>query len=152
MRTIAAGLRTPELERAQLPDLVRSAVADHERRSGTSVALDIAALPHEAPLATKIALYRVLAEALSNATRHGDGLDVRVTGARTDEGLLALDVTDAGPGFEAAAEADPTRLGLAGMRERVELLGGRMEVTSAPGSGTRVHVLLPLAGPKAHPS
>jgi signal transduction histidine kinase len=152
MRTIAAGLRTPELELAPLPDLVRNAVADHERRSGTSVALDIDALPDEAPLATKIALYRVLAEALSNATRHGDGLDVRVTAAKTDDGLLALDVTDAGPGFEAAAEADPTRLGLAGMRERVELLGGRMEVTSTPGSGTRVHVLLPLAGPKAEAS
>jgi signal transduction histidine kinase len=112
------------------------------------VALEIGALPHEAPLATKIAVYRVLAEALSNATRHGGGVDVRVT-AQTDGGRLALEVSDAGPGFEAGAASDPTRLGLAGMRERVELLGGRLEVTSAPGSGTRVQVLLPLAGPKA---
>jgi signal transduction histidine kinase len=149
MRTIAAGLRTPELERALLPDLVQNAVADHERRSGTKVALVIGALPHEAPLATKIALYRVLAEALSNATRHGGGVNVRVSAAKTDDGHLALEVSDAGPGFEAGAASDPARLGLAGMRERVELLGGRMEVTSAPRSGTRVHVLLPLAGPKA---
>lgn len=152
MRTIAAELRTPEFEQARLPDLVRRAVANHERGSGTTVALDIGAVPDDAPLATKIAVYRVLAESLSNATRHGDGVDVRVTAGETDDGFLALDVSDAGPGFDPLVGSAPGSLGLAGMRERAELLGGRMEVSSAPGSGTRVHVLLPLTGrePTSH--
>ncbi|HEX6127389.1 MAG TPA: sensor histidine kinase, partial [Candidatus Limnocylindria bacterium] len=144
MRTIAAGLRTPELEQAALPELVRRAVADHERRSGTSVQVDLAALPEQAPLATKIALYRVLAEALSNAARHGGGTDVRVSASRTDDGSLALEVSDAGPGFDPAAPVGSGSLGLAGMRERAELLGGSFEVRSAPGRGTVVRVVLPL--------
>lgn len=144
MRGIAAGLRTPELENAEVPQLVRRAVADHERRSGTKVELDIQAMPAAAPLATKIALYRVLAEALSNATRHGGGVDVRVTAGETDDGSLALEVSDAGAGFDPGSRPDPSSLGLAGMRERAELLGGRMDVSSSPGGGTRVRVVLPL--------
>ena len=144
MRTIAAGLRTPELEAATLPELVQRAVADHERRSGTSVQADVASLPPDAPLATKIALYRILAEALSNAARHGGGTDVRVRASRTDAGSLDLEVADAGPGFDPAAPHDPASLGLAGMRERAELLGGSFEVRSSPGGSTVVHVVLPL--------
>jgi signal transduction histidine kinase len=147
MRSIAAGLRTPELEQAELPDLVRRAVTDHERRSGTKVALHVDGMPRDAPLATKIAMYRVLAEALSNATRHGGGVGVRVNASETEDGFLALEVSDAGLGFDPSGKPAPASLGLAGMRERAELLGGRLEVSSTPGSGTRVRVLLPLAGP-----
>lgn len=144
VRSIATGLRTPELESQPLPDLVRRVVADHERRAGTSVEVEVAALPTDAPLATKIALYRVLAEALSNATRHGGGTKLRVSGRTVDDGFVAVEVQDAGPGFDPAADRDPANLGLAGMRERAELLGGSLEVRSSPGSGTSVRVVLPL--------
>jgi signal transduction histidine kinase len=144
MRAIAAGLRTPQLETAPLPDLIRMVVTDHERHAGTSVAVEIEGVPAEAPLATKIAVYRILAEALSNATRHGGGADVRVRAQVTDDGMLALDVRDAGPGFDFSQEPDSARLGLAGMRERAELLGGSFAVESAPGGGTQVRVVLPL--------
>lgn len=146
MRTIAAGLRTPELEGSTLPELVERVVTDHERRSGIIVERDVAAVPSTAPLSTKIALYRILAEALSNATRHGGGLGVRVSAARTDDGLLTLEVSDTGPGFDASARPNPGSLGLTGMRERAELLGGKVEVVSESGGGTRVRVFLPLAG------
>jgi signal transduction histidine kinase len=148
MRTIAAGLRTPELESAALPDLVRRAVADHERRSGISVQVELDDMPPDAPLATKIALYRVLAEALSNAARHGGGREVRVTASRPEAGLLAVEVSDRGPGFDPSVAPGPGSLGLAGMRERAELLGGSLEVRSSPGSGTVVRLVLPLANPE----
>jgi signal transduction histidine kinase len=144
MRAIAAGLRTPQLETAPLPDLIRMVVADHERHAGTSVAVEIDGVPAEAPLATKIAAYRIVAEALSNATRHGDGADVRVRAQVTDDGMLAVEIRDAGPGFDPSIAPDSAQLGLAGMRERAELLGGSFEVLSAPGTGTRVRVVLPL--------
>jgi signal transduction histidine kinase len=106
--------------------------------------VEIGGVPAEAPLATKIAVYRILAEALSNATRHGGGADVRVRAQVTDDGMLALDVGDAGPGFDPSQEPDGARLGLAGMRERAELLGGSFAIESAPGGGTQVRVVLPL--------
>jgi signal transduction histidine kinase len=145
MRAVAAGLRSPALERASPAEIVRRAVAEHERRAGAAASVNVDGIPADAPLATKIALYRILSEALSNAARHGGAAGVEVTATQSD-GDLALDVTDKGPGFEIARKPGDGHLGLAGMRERTELLGGRFELESSPGHGTRVHVLLPLAG------
>jgi signal transduction histidine kinase len=144
MRTIAAGLRTPELDRAEPAEIVRRAVAEHERRADTKAAVDIRGIPSAAPLATKIAMYRILSEALSNAARHGGGIgvEVRVT---AEDGYLAVEVSDKGPGFDSSQNPGEGHLGLAGMRERAELLGGQYELESTPGIGTRVRVLLPLA-------
>lgn len=145
MRTIAAGLRTPELEAASPAEIVRRAVAEHERRADHPVTVDIGTIPEAAPLATKIALYRILSEALSNAARHGGGVDVRVNVNEVD-GFLSLEVRDSGPGFDPEGVPGDGHLGLAGMRERTELLGGRFELTSAAGAGTRVRADLPLEG------
>jgi signal transduction histidine kinase len=143
MRTIAAGLRTPELERAKPAEIVKRAVADHERRAGMRAAVDISGIPAGAPLATKIALYRILSEALSNAARHGQGAGVEVRVTRSGDALLA-EVSDKGPGFDVGRRPRRGHLGLAGMRERAELLGGRLELESSSGAGTRVRALLPL--------
>jgi signal transduction histidine kinase len=144
MRIIAAGLRTPELERAAPAEIVRRAVAESERRAGSHAAVDISGIPERAPLATKIALYRILLEALSNATRHGGGagVEVRVTGA--GDGTLVAEVSDKGPGFDVRQRQLQGHLGLTGMRERAELLGGRFELESGSGIGTRIRVFLPL--------
>ena len=144
MRTIAAGLRSPELERAEPAEIVRRAVADHERRADSQATVDVTGIPTQAPLATKIALYRILSEALSNAVRHGGGAGVAVRATSTDDGYLSVEVSDTGPGFEPARRPGQGHLGLAGMRERTELLGGRFELESRPGGGTRVRALLPL--------
>jgi signal transduction histidine kinase len=146
MRTIAAGLRTPEFERATPGEIVRRAVAEHERHAGAGPKVDTAGIPMAAPLATKIALYRILVEALSNAARHGGGQGVRVHVTADADGWLLAEVADEGPGFDARQRTRPGHLGLAGMRERAELLGGRFELESRPGSGTRIRVRLPLAG------
>ncbi len=145
IRAIAAGLRTPELEEAGPADIARRAVAEHERRSGSPAALTLGDLPAEAPLATKIALYRILSEALSNATRHGAGQSIAVTVTATTGGDLLAEVSDKGPGFDTSRNVGQGHLGLAGMRERAELLGGRLELVSTPGAGTTVRAFLPLA-------
>jgi len=143
MRTIAAGLRTPELERATPTEIVQRAVADHERRAGAEATLSLSGIPASAPHATKIALYRILSEALSNAARHG-GAGVEVSVTEADGGYLAVEVSDRGPGFDVGRTPGQGHLGLAGMRERAELLGGRFELESEPGGGTRVRAFLPL--------
>jgi signal transduction histidine kinase len=119
-------------------------VAESERRAGSHAAVDISGIPERAPLATKIALYRILLEALSNATRHGGGagVEVRVTGA--GDGTLVAEVSDKGPGFDVRQRQLQGHLGLTGMRERAELLGGRFELESGSGIGTRIRVFLPL--------
>ena len=139
-----AGLRTPQLELATPADIVRKAVAENERRAGSHAAVDVAGIPGRAPLATKIALYRILLEALSNATRHGGGagLEVRVTGS--GDGTLMAEVSDKGAGFDVRQRPLQGHLGLTGMRERAELLGGRFELESSTGDGTRIRVFLPL--------
>jgi signal transduction histidine kinase len=145
MRTIAAGLRTPELERATPAEIVTRAVAEHERRSGTIASVDVEGIPDAAPHATKIALYRILSEALSNAARHGAGAEIEVTVTELD-GNLSVEVKDLGPGFDSGRKPAEGHLGLAGMRERTELLGGQFELDAGPGIGTRVRALLPLTG------
>jgi signal transduction histidine kinase len=144
MRTIAAGLRTPELEGATPADIVRRAVADNKRRAGTLATVDINEIPSRAPLATKIALYRILSEALSNAARHGLGAGVAVTVTQSGDGQLVAEVSDKGPGFDVRDRPRLGHLGLTGMRERAELLGGRLELESSPGGGTLVRAYLPV--------
>ncbi len=136
VRSISAGLRLPELGPLEL-----SAVA--ERAIGTHIDRQLGRLPRCAPLEIKIALLRTLQESLSNASRHGAGQDVAVDLKMDRDGLL-LEVADSGPGFDLNALATSRGLGLAGMRERAQLLGGSFQVESRPGSGTRVRVRWPL--------
>jgi signal transduction histidine kinase len=144
VRAISAGLRLPELGPLSVVDVAARAIDDHSRRSGVPVERCFGALPSQAPLPIKIAVLRTLQEALSNATRHGKGKDVQVN-LTSDGEALRLSVTDHGPGFEPGQAEDSARLGLAGMRERAELLGGSFAVLSSPGHGAEVRVSWPLA-------
>jgi signal transduction histidine kinase len=94
--------------------------------------------------------FRVAQEALTNVVRHAKAKRVRVELGRED-GELRLVVRDDGTGFEVAAAnrrvARGASLGLLGMQERVQLVGGRLELKSAPGAGTEVRVHLPLTPP-----
>lgn len=88
------------------------------------------------------ALLRIVGEAVTNAARHGRAQHVRVELAESPE--LQVSVADDGVGFDpVAAEQQSGRHGIAGMRERAEQIGGRLEVRSGPGEGTRVIVVLP---------
>jgi signal transduction histidine kinase len=144
MRGIAAGLSLPQLADLGLPETITRVVRTHERRTGTQVALEMVGIPDQAPLPLKITVYRLLQEALNNAYRHAGGLGqrVRVTQAGTQ---LVVEISDDGPGFdpEQVTQWDG-HLGLSGMRERVESLGGLFEIESLKGQGTRILARLPF--------
>ncbi len=144
LRAISAGLRLPELERLSVTEVAARAVEDHQRRTGEHLEVHVEDLPAQAPLPVKIALLRTLQEALSNATRHGQGKDVRVD-LSSQSDALRLCVSDAGPGFDPQSVDRSGRLGIAGMRERAELLGGSFEIQSAAGAGASVKVSWPLS-------
>ena len=147
LRTIARDLRLPEIEQASLADAAWRAIRDFERLTGKEVHAEIGDVPAAAPLPVKIAVYRVLQEALANSNRHADGArqTVRITSGSNE---VCLEVIDDGSGFETHQTARHDALGLAGMRERVEILGGDFEVQSEPTRGTRVRACLPLVIPE----
>ena len=86
------------------------------------------------------AIYRIVQEALTNAAKHGGATKARVE-VTEDESTVHIVVSDDGAGFDPGAAT--AGFGLLGMRERVELLGGTIEIESAPGSGTTVNVSVP---------
>ena len=144
LRSISAGLRLPELEGLTVAEVALRAIDDHQLRSGVTVQRQLESLPEQAPLAVKIGLLRTLQEALSNATRHGKGADVRVELSGAGDRLW-LRVSDHGPGFDPKQAGGSGGLGLAGMRERAEVLGGAFDVDSCPGVGTTVQACWPLS-------
>jgi signal transduction histidine kinase len=144
VRDTSSGLLLPELADMTVEGSLDHAIRSHRRRTGIAVDLTTEDLPEQAPLAIKIAVYRVVQEALVNAYRHAPGSAVRVS-ARHDRGAIRLAIVDSGPGFEPVT-TEPTdgHLGLVGMRERVESLGGIFRVTSTVPDGTEVTATLPL--------
>ncbi len=87
-------------------------------------------------------LLRLIQEALTNVLRHAEVKKASVQ-LRIGRSSVSVSVVDRGRGFEITRGGQPRRLGLAGMRERVLLLGGKLSVKSAPGAGTRIKVFLP---------
>jgi signal transduction histidine kinase len=88
-----------------------------------------------------IVLFRLVQEALTNVARHAAASEVIITLERTPDACV-LEIRDDGHGFDAQA-IRKTSFGLAGMEERVLMLGGQIEVLSAPGAGTAIKVSLP---------
>jgi PAS domain S-box-containing protein len=98
------------------------------------------------PEALETALYRVTQEALTNASKHASPKAVSILIHR-NPGELRLLIEDDGKGFDASETFSTAQLGLAGMRERVHLVGGSVTIESSPGHGTTICVIVPLPGP-----
>ncbi|MCA9953423.1 MAG: sensor histidine kinase [Anaerolineales bacterium] len=150
LRTISAGLRLPEVAPLNLADTIHRAVRDFEQKTNCEVTLTLGKLPEEAPLPVKITAFRVLKESLANGFRHagGAGLSVQAYATADEPENLVVEIADTGPGFDLQNTAVYRRLGLVGMRERVELLGGHFELHSAIGHGTTIRAILPLTLPE----
>lgn len=144
VRGISSGLALPQLARLSPTEMFAHAVRAHERRTHTTVELEVEDLPDELPLPIKITAYRLVQEALNNAFKHAGGTGQRVCVQGADQSLL-IEVSDRGPGFDGdAAMGEGDHLGLVGMRERVESLGGTFEIQSRAGEGTTIKARLNL--------
>lgn len=145
IRNIAAGLAVPEIDSLTLEDAINNAVLRHEKLTGTKVAIQFQPLPASIPHAIKLCAYRVVQEGLSNAFRHADGKGQAVRAAASNS-MLTLEIQDAGNGVQ---QESPSRSpgggqGLKGLTDRVESLGGTLTVAAINGSGTQLHVDIPL--------
>jgi signal transduction histidine kinase len=156
VRTVSYLLHPPLLDEAGLGTALRCYVDGYVERSGIAVDLDVAADFGRLPADTELALFRVVQEALTNVGRHTNSATARIRLLRQDRpsGPAAiLTVEDAGAGVPRTGMRNliPRRtalsgkqgLGLASMRERLEQIGGRLEVVSEP-SGTCIKAIIPL--------
>jgi signal transduction histidine kinase len=139
IRSICRGLVLPQVEAAELPEILRLAVRTHEQRTGTTAALSMSQTPQALSPSEKICIYRFVQETLNNSYRHVGGIGQAVT-QTADAGRITVEVSDSGPGFD-PAQVRSEALGLAGLHERVESLGGRFEIASSE-KGTKVRMSL----------
>jgi signal transduction histidine kinase len=150
LRGIAQSLESSRVGQLSIGDALRREADVFARRSGTTVDVDAYGEFDALTMSQRIALVRIVQEALSNAREHAGATHVRVTVRATGAGLT-LRVTDNGRGFDvrerAAEAAKRGRLGLVGMNERVRLLGGVFSIESTPGVGTTVCASIPAWRP-----
>ena len=150
IRSFIGAFRPPGFERRSLGALIEGLAVQHETLTGQTVELSLPTSLGDCALSAKIALYRILQEALANGHRHSGASRCTVT-INTQGGSMVLIVSDDGKGFDPelvlAREADVGveggHFGLRGIQDRVAMLGGTFAVQSAPGKGTRLTIALP---------
>jgi signal transduction histidine kinase len=144
IRNICKGLLLPEVQSMTLKEALMFMIRTHERRTGTIIDCTIKDIPEQAPEFVKIALCRFIQESLNNAFKHAGGhgqrIDIAWDGAR-----IMIEVADQGPGIrDIGASMRGPGLGLTGLRDRIESIGGDVTMKSAPDAGTRITASLPL--------
>jgi signal transduction histidine kinase len=147
---LARGLHPSVLDDMGLAAAVRRHVSDYARSFGWSVDLRLESVASQRfPPLVQTTMYRIFQESLTNVARHAQaravGVELQLVGT-----VLDLVVRDDGVGFDAGtARGEAPGLGLHGMRERVALLGGTVEIESRPGQGTtvRAHIPAGIAAP-----
>jgi signal transduction histidine kinase len=145
LRTLLVDIYPPKLAEAGLPAALTDLVAAASAR-GLRTAVDVDRLAPGVPDATAALVYRAAQEALRNVVTHAGAGTVSVTAA-TEDGRVVLDVVDDGTGFDVAAaeaRAGEGHLGLRGLADLASAAGGRLDVESSAGAGTRLRLEVPL--------
>lgn len=146
MRTLIFELRPSSLESDGLVQALRTHATAVQRRTGLTIVVDAEPI-ERLPLAAEEALYRIGQEALHNVVKHANASSATLRIA-TDANRVRLSVTDDGVGF--APDAVPRgHLGLIGMRQRVDLVGGELRVESRAGGGTHIEAAVPASDDSA---
>lgn len=145
----ARELRPTVLDDLGLIPALKSFIKDFIANTGVQVSLKVSAKIEQSSATIRTALYRVAQESLNNVARHAKSSLAEVT-VRCLDGFIYMEITDIGQGFNVDGTPDakmPKRLGLLGMRERIEMIGGSYSLESAPGKGTTIRVEIPPESP-----
>jgi len=145
LRRIVAALSPATLERLGLASGLRQLAARFRTMCSADLSVRISGPSKALAMPVQQVIYRVAQESLQNIVKHSQASHVNLS-LRVADKNIRLSVTDNGAGFSAeTADSKPMSFGLAGMRERAILLGGTLDVRSAPGKGSRVTLDLPRA-------
>lgn len=160
IRGIALNLRPPMLDDLGLADAIEWALAQQTAAVGWQGVFEGAGADRRFPVDVETACFRIAQEAITNAARYSQACELKVT-LRQVASDLELTVTDNGLGFDLEQLQSPKErkkhFGLLSMFDRANLAGGRLDVDTAPGRGTRIHAVFPIRtsrdeqGPAASP-
>lgn len=139
-RRIIEDLRPSALSNLGLVPALESLTSEHAQRSGLAIDARLAEVSLEP--AAELTAYRLVQEALTNISKHAGARRVTVLLYADADGRVRVGVEDDGCGFDPAT-TNPSSHGLLGMHYRVEAAGGRLDIHSAPGRGTRLEAVLP---------
>ncbi|RJG00264.1 PAS domain S-box protein [Noviherbaspirillum sedimenti] len=143
VRKISAELRPGVLDNLGLLDAIEWETGRFRERMGIDCKLTLRAAPVEIEEAAAIAIFRIFQEALTNIARHAEATRVEIDAGQVD-GVLLVTVQDNGKGIDLQAVSNRKSYGLTGMAERARQFGANLEISGAPGGGTRVLLRYPL--------
>jgi signal transduction histidine kinase len=147
VRTMSVLLRPSLLDDLGLVPALQFQLEDFSRRSGIACDFEEDSVAAELPDGVKTCVYRVVQEALHNCEKHSGATRVKASVRQYPDRLVA-EIEDNGHGFAMRDQGRPTRstgLGLLGIRERAAITSGSLIIDSAPGRGTRIVLVIPLA-------
>nr|WP_294544404.1 GAF domain-containing protein [uncultured Rhodopila sp.] len=148
LNRLAWEIRPTVLDDLGIQTAIQNLTETWSERTGIQVDLHLTLEGRRLQPEIETALYRVLQEALTNVIRHAAATEVGVALGTTEQ-LVTMIIEDNGRGFDpgnaAASELPTKRLGLLGMRERLTLVNGSLEIESVPGKGTTLFINIPLA-------
>ncbi|MFT3704450.1 MAG: PAS domain S-box protein [Agriterribacter sp.] len=142
IRRIASELRPALLDDLGLIAAMKWHIKEFEKRSNIAAIIDLPDEELPLPDAYKTGMYRILQESLTNVSRHSGATTVTIV-MRRSNGDAVLTITDNGKGFDATKRSQKT-LGLLGMKERSEAMGGQYNISSIIGEGTNVTITVPI--------
>lgn len=144
VRRISSQLRPSLLDDLGLTAAIEWQLGEFEKRAGIKAVFDA---PHDEvriPDASKTALFRIFQESLTNVARHSGARNLAVSLKVADKSLV-MTISDDGTGFDPQKVSEKRTLGILGMKERTEMIGGTYEINSKPGTGTTVSVSVPVS-------
>lgn len=141
LRAALVDLRRSSVEEGGLMETIENYVAHVSTLWGTEVRIE-GGVEAEPPIPVSLAAVQILQEGLVNALKHAQGSTVVIRVEETD-GFVHIVIEDDGTGFDPATSVDDEHHGMRLMRERAERVGGRIELDTLPGRGTRVEAVLP---------
>jgi len=151
VRQQITALRPPALDNMGLLEVIHDMAQDLESRTGLTIDIHKRGFTGRLPTEIETALYRCVQEALTNTLRYADATMVKINFEYKEENLFLL-IEDNGKGFDTEEVGHRNKgIGLAGIRERVHLLEGSVHVSSGPGLGTKISIVIPLVS-KYEPS
>jgi signal transduction histidine kinase len=148
LRGLISALEHGNVSSVPVVDAVESEISAFEKISRANVAFEVSGHVETETDSQRIAIQSVTRAALANIAKHASATNVEVSLSGTPH-TITLQVTDDGAGFDSTAPPKDGRFGLVGMKERVELLGGRFELSSRPGGPTRITATLQTWRPEA---
>lgn len=143
VKKLASELHPALLDKLGLIEAIRWQSNEFEKRTGIKIVLELPAELKGVSSKTNIALFRIYQEALTNVARHSGASNVSCSLKKQNDDLY-FTITDDGKGFDVTITEQLHSLGLLGMRERSVMIGGKYQITSEPGKGTKVEAVLPV--------